>query len=168
MKWYNNIFVGRPGLVDAEKLTAADFPPGGSYKYFKKKSVSFDMPGFALDGNVYLDGAEKSKHDKTGIVDESPINGEFTGEKFPVTLSVTLGKTALSAACKPVTSKGVGVFEIPGMALETQDKKPLDVTTDYYGNPIKAEKVLPGPFQKIVEGKNSFTLWPRSATGVAD
>ena len=166
MKWYNNIFVGRPGLVDKESLTAVDFPPKGkAYDYYKKKSVSFDMPGFVLDGNVYLDGAGKSKHDKNGVIDAGPVHGAFAGDASPLTLSLTLGNSVLGSFCSPVTSKGIAIFKIPNMAMETQDGKPLDVTADYYGNAIKASKVLPGPFQDVIQGKNTFTLWPRGSNG---
>jgi hypothetical protein len=119
------------------------------------------MPGFVLDGNVYLDGAGKSKHDKTGIIDDTPTHGEFSDDTFPLTLSFTPSKAVFSAACQPVTSKRLGSFPVPKMAMETQDGRPLDVTTDYYGGSVTATAVLPGPFQNIVQGKNTFALWPR-------
>ncbi len=51
---------------------------------------------------------------------------------------------------------------VPEMAIETPDGKPLEIAGDYYGKPIKAKRVLPGPFQDINAGTNTFRLWPKS------
>jgi hypothetical protein len=74
---------------------------------------------------------------------------------------MNLPKTALEGKHPLVTSKLIGTIPLAEMPMETQDGKPLDITSDFFGKPIGSENVLPGPIQAITPGKNQFKVWPK-------
>ena len=138
-RFINNIFIGGSGLQHT---------PAGA--------------GYLVDHNVYLDGARKhGKQDGSSIVDKSPSDIQFKSETSGATLKFNLGKAVLDSKYPQITSKLLGKLEVSKMNIETPDGKPLDITTDYFGNPIEASRVLPGPFQSIKAGRNTFGLWPK-------
>ena len=47
------------------------------------------------------------------------------------------------------------------MTLQNPDASPLTINTDYYGTPIVASKVVPGPFQNLTATAKNYVLWPK-------
>ena len=47
------------------------------------------------------------------------------------------------------------------MFMEHPDGKPLNITSDFQGQPIDPKKILPGPFQGIKKGGSTFKIWPQ-------
>ena len=56
----------------------------------------------------------------------------------------------------------MGKVALSDMFMEHPNGKPLNMTSDFYGQPIAPKKVLPGPFQGIKKGANTFRIWPLS------
>lgn len=50
-------------------------------------------------------------------------------------------------------------IEVPFDPTELGSRVHPGVTRDYFGNILKGEKALPGPFQELKKGKNVFRIW---------
>jgi hypothetical protein len=89
--------------------------------------------------------------DKNSLV-LSSIGHEFDLENLRLTLHVdeSLGRLALVPAEQ----------RRPGGTLNPE-RRLAEADTDFFGKAISAEKALPGPFQELREGRNTFLLWPR-------
>jgi parallel beta-helix repeat protein len=120
-----------------------------------------DAPGFGVGGNLFLDGARKSRLDSNGITGTTPSHFSLCLEDRKAAIDFMLGNEAFDGAHPLVTSDLLGVAPRTGMRFEEADGSPVDVAADYHGNPIDPKRVMPGPFQGVAEGLNSFTLWPR-------
>jgi len=139
-RWINNVFIAGGGL----------------------KTAPVDRPGYVIDHNVYLDGASKhSKLDVSSIVEKARSDIRFNAETNDVTLSFNLSQAVFDSTYPQITAQRIGKLSVSKMTIETPDGKPLDIATDYYGRPVNASCVLPGPFQGIAAGKNTFRLWPK-------
>ena len=140
-QWINNLFIGGGGL----------------------STVPVKRPGYVIDHNVYLDGAPKHRNqDAASIVQKAPADIRFEVEEHGVTLRFNLAKSIFDSTYPKITADLIGELAASKMAIQTPAGEPLDITTDYYGNPIKALSVLPGPFQDITTGTNTFRLWPKN------
>jgi len=142
---FNNIIIGGPG-----------FARGGLIGENAKTA------DFIVNNNVYLDGAGKfPNQDADSVVDASKTNARFKRDDKSATISYELPATVFDKKYPLITSKGMGKVPLANMFMEHPDGKPLDITTDYFGRPIVRTRVLPGPFQDLRKGKNSFILWPK-------
>jgi hypothetical protein len=56
----------------------------------------------------------------------------------------------------PVTKERIGI--IP----KSNERIPVDVDTDFFGNPIEEKAVRVGPFQNCITGKNTFKLFSKN------
>ncbi len=136
-QWINNLFIGGTGLI----------------------TVPEKRPGYVIDHNVYLDGALSHRiQDTARIVQRAPSDIRFEAEEKGATLSFNLDKSIFDSSYPKITAELIGEFAVSKMTIQTPAGEPLDITTDYYGNPIKASRVLPGPFQDISSGNNTFNF----------
>lgn len=128
-KWYNNIFI-RTGL-----------------------SAVKDAPGFVADGNLYLEGADKSVFgDEVSVV--QPLDTQFrtidqprgTEVRFVSDGEPTLEKTPW------VDSDLVGVFPIANQTIEDRFGNPLRIDSDLSGT--KRTRPIAGPLAKLKPGVN--------------
>ncbi|HUT61274.1 MAG TPA: right-handed parallel beta-helix repeat-containing protein, partial [Phycisphaerae bacterium] len=119
-KWYNNIFIRR-GL---EKVKEA--------------------PGYASDGNLFLEGAGKSAFgDAHSVVD--PLKTDFHREETPVgaTFTFAVGKAALGLRGPRVDAALVGVLPTVKQTIEDRYGKAISVDTDIQG--LNRQDRVPGP-----------------------
>jgi len=140
-KYFNNIFIGEGLDAIPENLT-----------------------GCVINHNVFLEGAEKNKEqDYASVVDPLETRFNFQKGSNPMTLSFELSQAVIDKAYPLITSEYIGVLPIPKMAMENPDGTVLDIMTDYLGNPVDREKVMPGPFQIIKAKANMFKVWPKKS-----
>lgn len=140
-RWYNNIFIG-----DSKS------------KIPQKVDNTF---GFLVNNNVYLDNSSMFPFEGgESIADNLETEFDFQDNSNNASLSFKLGKQIFDGIYPLITAKMIGKMPLPQVFMENPDGIPLDITTDYFGNPIDPKKVMPGPFQKISAGINKFTVWP--------
>jgi len=140
-RWINNLFIGGGGL----------------------NTVPVERPGYVIDHNVYLEGAFRHmKQDTASMVQQAPSDIRLETEENGATLSFNLDKSIFDSTYPKITAELIGELPVTKMLIQTPAGEPLDITTDYFGNPIKASRVLPGPFQNISIGTNTFRLWPKN------
>ena len=139
--WYNNIFIGD---------SISKIP----------KNVD-NTSGFLVNNNVYLDNSPEFPFEgDQSISDNLKSELAFEDNQGVASISFILGKLLFKGTYPLITSKMTGKMPLPQMFMENPDGTPLDITTDYLGNPIDLKNVLPGPFQKISSGFNQFSVWP--------
>lgn len=145
---YNNLIVGGDGF--------------GSDKLIRNNA---DASGFLVNNNVYLDGAGKfPKQDQDSVVDASKTDAEFTVGDDSITLSLNVPSSVFEAKYPRITSKFIGRIPLAEMFMEHPDGTPLNITFDYFGQPMDPAHGMPGPFQNIAAGKNRFVIWPRNTS----
>ena len=137
-RWINNLFIGGTGLI----------------------TVPEKRPGYVINHNVYLDGALSHRiQDTARIVQRAPSHIQFETEEKGATLSFYLDKSIFDSTYPKITAKLIGELDVSKMTIQMPAGEPLDITTDYFGNPINASRVLPGPFQDITTGTNTFSFY---------
>jgi alpha-N-arabinofuranosidase len=141
-KWYGNIFIG-----------------GGLH-------LAPEGPGIAIDYNVYLDGARKSRYDQHSVVDSAPADFNCYADRNLIAVDFRVPKDALAVQCPKIASAMLGKFPVSGMMIENPDGSPIEIANDFFGKPRKSEPGVPGPFQDVAAGMNSFTVWS-TVTGPA-
>ncbi|MCP4712754.1 MAG: hypothetical protein GY869_29350, partial [Planctomycetes bacterium] len=123
-KFINNIFIGN-GL----------------------DGVSGTATGTVMDYNVFLGGAQKnSVQDGASIVDAANPNFQLTEDSDSVVIDFELPASLFSATYDMITYDLIGEFPVPQLMMENPDGSYLNITSDYYNQPIIYPDVLPGPF----------------------
>ena len=141
---FNNIIIGGTG-----------FARGGLIRGNAKTA------DFIVNNNVYLDGAGKfPNQDADSVVDASKTDARFKRDDKSATISYKLPAAVFDKKYPLITSKLMGKVPLADMFMEHPDGKGLDITSDFHGKPIDPKKVLPGPFQGIKKGDNTFKIWP--------
>jgi len=151
-KIYNNIIIGGKGLA------------GGVGSIIRDRNGG-NASGFTVNNNVYLNGAGKFDYqDDDSVVDCFDVGGKFIHNVDSIMVSYNLPGSVLSVHYPLITSEFMGKVPFTKMFIENPDGTPLDIMSDYYGNSVDPNNVMPGPFQNITEGANTFSLWPISCT----
>ncbi len=137
-RFYNNL------MLDRASLTPYD---------------TAKLPVF-MSGNVFLAGAQPSNHEEGPIVhpDAKP-DLQFTESPNAATLTITLDPGwAGDVTRKPVTTALLGEAAIPKLPYENSDGSPLQIDTDFFGNPRSKTNPAPGPFASPGQGTLQFKL----------
>ncbi|MCC5931518.1 MAG: right-handed parallel beta-helix repeat-containing protein [Cyclobacteriaceae bacterium] len=139
-QYHNNIFIGN-GL----------------------DGMSGKQIGTRFNHNVFLEGAQKNKdQDHESIVDAIQTEFDFQKGSHPQTIGFKVGDKLFAQVYPLITSEYIGVLPVPKMSMKKSDGSTLDIITDYLGNPIEKDSVMPGPFQNIRSDRNLFEVWPKS------
>ncbi len=130
-KWFNNIFV-RTGLSDVE-----------------------GAPGFVADGNVFLEGAKKSRFGDAHSI-QNPLVTELRVEDQPraVTIRFQFDDALLPANARWVDAALVGVFPTAQQTIEDRFGNPIRVDTDFCG--ARRTQPIAGPLAVLQTGENSI------------
>jgi alpha-N-arabinofuranosidase len=136
-KYLNNLFVG-PG-----DLSVYDKAP---------------LP-VKMDGNVFLNGAKPSRHERRPVVNKAFDPGLKLEEKdgafiLQMTLAGVLGR----GPRRLVTSELLGKAVIPGLPYEQADGAPVRIDADYFGQARSAGNPTPGPFEAPGPGALRLTV----------
>jgi len=131
---------------------------GNGLEGLSEKSI-----GCRINHNVYLEGAQKNKsQDSESIVDKVQTDFDFQKGSNPQTIRFSAGEELFKQTYPLISSEYIGILRVPKMAMENPDGTLLDITIDYLGNPVKKNRVLPGPFQNIKKVGNEFEVWPKN------
>ena len=119
-----------------------------------------------MDGNVFFQGAQPSKHESTPINRSTSDPGLMLVEKndgfyLTMTIATALGSERPSQL---VTSARLGKAGISGCSFENPDGSPITIDTDYFGRPRNAANPTPGPFETPGTGMLTMKVWPLAPT----
>ncbi len=137
-RYYNNIFVN-----------------GGLTAYDEAK-----LPVF-MAGNVFLNGALPSKHERDPIVQPEVDPGLDRIEKADgIYLQITLDKAWTQRRRQLVTSDLLGRTDAAGLPYEQADGSGYRINTDYFGRTRDSANPFPGPIELLEGGKRMLKVWP--------
>jgi len=139
-RFFNNLFVANAGLA--------------AYDGAKR-------PVF-MDGNVFLNGAKPSKHEKDPLVREAFDPGiRLVENPDGVALEITFEKAWAGEQRRPlVTTERLGRAAVPELPYEQPDAAPYRLDTDYLNRKRNTENPLPGPFAIPDAGKQVLRVRP--------
>jgi len=126
-RFLNNIFVGSTGLAPYDKAV---------------------LP-VAMDGNVFLKGAQPSRHEKEPLL-KAEFDPDLRLLEKPEGFHLGLVFDRAWAAERTrrlVTTELLGKAAIPDLPYERPDGAPTRVDTDYFGKGRKESNPTPGPFE---------------------
>ena len=142
-RYFNNIFVGRANLHVYDDA---------------------QLPLF-MEGNVFVDGAKPSKHEKEPLVEKNFAPGFKIVEKADGFYLEGKGDSGWAGARsrRLVTTEVLGSASIPALPYENRDGSPLTMGTDYFGATRNTANPFPGPVEKVGDGVQTWKVWPVSS-----
>jgi alpha-N-arabinofuranosidase len=140
-RYYNNIFVN------------------GGLQAYNEASLPVYMAG-----NVFLQGAAASKHEKDPLVDREFDPGiKIIQEEDSYFLAIMTDKAwAENQSLQLVTTERLGRAKIPDLPYEQPDGTPYQIDTDYFGSKRNSANPFPGPFEIAEDGILKLKVWPVS------
>jgi len=139
-RFYNNLFVGPAGLAAYDKAAQP----------------------VAMAGNVFLKGAQPSRHKKAPLVQAEFDPGiELLQTPDGVTLRMTFDKAWADKQPYPlVTTDLLGRAAVPDLPYEQPDGTPYRLDIDYVGRKRDAGNPFPGPFERPGDGRQAIPVRP--------
>lgn len=139
-RYYNNVFVKRGDLRAYDTARLAVF----------------------MAGNVFLAGAQPSKHETNPLLKADVDPAITLSEKSDgFYLDGSLDKAWDTERTRAlVTTELLGRAVIPDLPYESRDGSPLRIDTDYFGTRRNVENPFPGPFESPQEAGQSMKVWP--------
>jgi alpha-N-arabinofuranosidase len=140
-RYYNNLFV-----------KSADLTPYDEAR----------MPVW-MDGNVFMNGAKPSKHERDPVLQsgsQPAIKLVEKGDGLYIEMKLDNDWSG-DRARKLVTTELLGKAAIPNAPYEVRDGTPIRLDTDYLGRPRNASNPTPGPFENPGSGAVSLKVWSR-------
>ncbi|MGZ5439046.1 MAG: right-handed parallel beta-helix repeat-containing protein, partial [Candidatus Aminicenantales bacterium] len=139
-KYFNNLFVG---TADLSVYDAAPMP-------------------VRMEGNVFLNGAKASRHEREPVVraDLEPalkLVEKPDGFYLELALDTAFGKRTR----RLVTTDLLGQAAIARLPYEQADGSPLRIDVDYFGAKRSTSNPTPGPFEAPGAGPVTIRIWPR-------
>jgi alpha-N-arabinofuranosidase len=132
-RFMNNLFAGSTGLAPYDKAV---------------------LP-VAAEGNVFLKGAQPSKHDQDPVVlAEFDPDVKLLQKPEGFFLEMAFEKAwASEGARRQATAEALGKAVIPGLPFDRPDGSPVRVDADYFGKGRKEKNPTPGPFEDPGAGR---------------
>lgn len=142
-RFYNNIFVNYDGLAPYDKAAQA----------------------VQVAGNVFLKGAQPSRHEQDPLVrPEFDPGMKLVEVKDGVYLHIMFDKTwAEKQSHQLVTTELLGRARIPELPYEQSDGSPYRIETDWFGKNRNTANPFPGPFELPGGGRQVLKVWPTLA-----
>jgi len=143
--------------------------PGGDERYYNNLIVNKGLAGYDpvtlpmfMDGNVYLNGAEPSKHEPDALVLPGMDPGIRLLEKADgLYLHVNHDKAWLQRERRPATTQMLGKAKTPNLSYLNYNGQALMIDTDYFGNKRNIKNPYPGPFIEPEDGRQAIRVWPK-------
>ena len=137
-RYFNNLFVRRG---DLSPYDAAPLP-------------------VKMDGNVFLKGAQPSKHEKEPLVQKEFDPAIKLIEKPDgFYLEFAFDGAWTKRIRKLVTTERLGQAMIPNLPYEHADGTPIRIATDYFGRSRSELNPTPGPFEDPGTGPLRLKVW---------
>jgi alpha-N-arabinofuranosidase len=115
-----------------------------------------------MEGNVFLQGAQASKHEQASLCDTNWEPAlKLTGKPDGVYLEFTIDAAwKQKQARKLVTTELLGKAAIPNLPYEKPDGTAVRMDRDYFGNKREEKNPFPGPFEFLQGGTQNLKVWP--------
>jgi alpha-N-arabinofuranosidase len=115
-----------------------------------------------LDGNVYLNGAQPSKHEPNPLVLPDMDPGiELVEKADGLYLHVNHDKAWLQQERSLVTTEMLGKAKTPDIPYLNYNGQTLRIDIDYFGNRRNTSNPYPGPLIEPKEGRQAIKVWPK-------
>jgi len=143
---------------------------GGDERYFNNLIVNKGLAGYDpvtlpmfMDGNVYLNGATASIHEKDPMVQPDVDPGVHLVEKENgLYLQIRHDEAWAQQNRSLVTTELLGAAKTPGLPYLDYDGTPVTIDIDYFGDKRSTGKLLPGPFsEREEEEQQIIKVWPK-------
>jgi alpha-N-arabinofuranosidase len=114
-----------------------------------------------MEGNVYLNGARPSKHEKDPLI-QPKVDPALRITEMPDGwyLQIRIDKAWSDLEGPLVTSGMLGKAIIPDLPFEQPDRILYRLNRDYFGTLRNTGNPYPGAFIERKEGKHAIKLWP--------
>jgi len=157
-RYYNNIFVSPEGPVPWPDRIPAERDTQHYYGLAIYDPANLPM---YMAGNVFLGKAEPSKHELSPLVAPELEPGfKFVEKADGWYLETAFSKTWAEAKRPLVTSRMLGMAQIPDLPFEEPDGKPYRLDKDYFGNKRNSKNPYPGPFTTPKNKTQHIKTWP--------
>ncbi len=143
---YNNIFLSPDGT-----------DPDGPHPTWTGTLDDVVLPAFAA-GNVYPETAAPNGLDQTALLHTGQIQPRPTQRADGWFLTLTTDPGWSATPRRVVDSELLGVARIAGLRYETADGAPIELNTDYLGDPRDIDSPYPGPFER--PRTEAIKVWP--------
>ncbi len=167
---YQNIFLGGAPAYTEQSLTGTHDYNGRptSLEEYIQKVVSlgngdhdqFDMvqqPAY-INGNAYLKGADAFDREKDNYISGMDPKITIVTKEGKTYLSMYVEKEMLEIPTEIYSTEKLGSPRITEALYENPDETPITFDKDYFNN-RRGERPVPGPFEKLVPGENTFLVW---------
>jgi len=152
-----------------ELVNFHDNPCGDNHYYNNLLVEHGDLSGYDdaalpvyMNGNVYLNGANPSKHETDPLVQTKVDPALKLVEKSDGWyLEMAFDRTWVDCKGPLVTSEMLGKAIIPNLPYEDPDGESYRIDTDYFGNKRKTDNPYPGPFDDPREGRQLIKVRAR-------
>ncbi len=140
--------------------------PGGNTHFFNNIFIESELDVYddakhpmRMAGNVYLRGAKPAIHETAPFIPaDSDPQIELIRENAALLLRMVLDADLRTDNNVIVTTGLLGEAIVPGLPFLDHDGSPLDVDTDYFGEPRDPERPHPGPFESPGTGEIEIDL----------
>jgi hypothetical protein len=143
-RWYNNIFIQK-----------------GSNQISTTVSIHGNAPPIVIlsDYNVMYQGAQKlTGKDQNSIVNAFAPNLTLTTLDTGVTIKFSANTDPTTVKCPLISNAYLGKFLPANIGIEAHDAGPITVDRDIVNIARNATNPTAGPFEKLQNGANSFTI----------
>lgn len=129
--------------------------PSGDERYYNNIFVNGGLSAYDpatlpvfMAGNVFLHGAQPSKHEPEPLV-LTQVNPAVQLLEKPdgLDLAISLDAAWSQPPRQVVTTERLGKAKIPDLPYEQPDGSPYRLDTDYFGHPRNPAHPFPGPFE---------------------
>ncbi|HEX4757297.1 MAG TPA: hypothetical protein VH308_04910, partial [Terracidiphilus sp.] len=114
-----------------------------------------------MKGNVFLDGAKSSGHEKDPLVlPNFDPKTKLQAKPSGLILQINFAKAWSEAGQHQlVTTALLGKASIPDLPYEQPDGAPIRIDTDYLGKARSETNPTPGPFERPGQGLLNIKVW---------
>ena len=151
-RFFNNIFIRSNDGTELFEEDYSRFYGLHGYKMAGFKNIS--------NGNIYYNGSKRGEGEVNFI--EKPDNKpSFNLDKVEgdVYLELEFDQSIYQVKTFLVTTEKLGGTIVSEAIYENPDGTPYKLDTDYQGNIRNEENPLPGPVEKLENGKGRFLVW---------
>lgn len=151
-RFFNNIFIKDEDGTELFEADYSQFYGLHGYKMAGFKNIS--------NGNIYFNGSKPGEEELNFI--EKPDGKpslEITEKEGAVYLDMEIDHSIYEVNTYMVTTEKLGGTIVSEAIFENPDGTPYKLDTDYQGNTRNEENPLPGPVEKLENGKGRFRVW---------
>jgi alpha-N-arabinofuranosidase len=143
--------------------------PGGDERYFNNLIVNEGLAAYdpvelpmLLGGNVYLNGAQPSKHESDPLVLSNINPGiQLLEKEDGLYLQIDHDEVWTRQKRSLVTTELLGKAKMPNLSYLDYNGAALKINRDYFGNQRSARNPYPGPFNAPEAGRRTIKVWPK-------